>query len=1086
MGGFKISTNIERDANVSLDYILTKNADDVFERIIYHYGKGQHAFSVIGSYGTGKSTFLWALQKHLEGKRKFSKSVASEFKGIKSFQFSRIVGESCSFKEKFCEVFGLAKLAESSNKKILKEFAALLEDIQSQKGALVLLVDEFGKHLEFVAKRNPDELYFIQELAEFCNDNARNVLFITTLHQNFSSYAKGFSKAEKSEWDKVRGRFIDIAFDEPVEQLIFFASEKLKGHSVPKEFRKNFEKGVDCIIKNNLIGNSSIADIEKLERLYPLDPLAADIITKSLQKFGQNERSLFTFLDSPELAASIVANDIFDVSDCFDYLTQNLIGEIEDGERNPFKPQFKAASLALERAEFLFDDSYTHATAIIKTICLVNIFSPAIGILDSKSLSTYAEWFLEIERATSIIEKLVSKKIIKYSNHRAKYNFIEGTDVDIEQELINANKFVDSEFDLVSRLKVHFNFSLIPAKRIQFELGTPRFFGFNFYDEIPQNVEFPKGEIDGYINLIFTNKRIEAQLRKYANTQSAYHIFVLYKEIDEIHHALFQLDKINYLLNKYGDDKVAARILNEEKLFKLSDLKSLVEGALFSKDSRVKWIWNTSIDDKFGGGRNISSLTSLNRLLSDACEIAYAKTPKYLNEMVNREYLSSPILTARKALVRQMIASGDQVDLGFSSSLFPPEKTIYLSLLKNTGIHKNKGLNGFYGEPSEASFKPLWRISNEILMSSSEGRISIADFIDRLREGEFKLKQGFLDFWVSIFLIIKKEDYALYSDSGEYIPMLTSDVMDLVHKTPGRFLIKALSNSGVKLDYLAFYKELVGYNQSNIKGLQSSYITIYGNFLRFYRGLEEYSQKTNSISIQAQGVRKAIATAQDPESALFVEIPEALGFYGLEKGDKRISNFLQSLQNAIREIRGAYDILIDSIQLDICSSLDMKDELGFEQFKQRIIDRYSKLNRNLILNEKLKLFFTRLVSPLDVKRAYWESLSDVILGKKLDKINDEDIVVLVDRLKDMLSKLDDLAPLHELSNKNNGSSYYQMTIIDASGKGSFKKNILLDEKKRTKANELNKKIQSLLSSDSDLNKMVLLELLQNLIENNNE
>ena len=1086
MTGFKISTNIERDANVNLDYILTKNADDVFERIIYNYGRGQHAFSVIGSYGTGKSTFLWALQKHLEGKRMFSKSAASEFKGIKSFQFLRIVGESCSFKEKFCEVFGLAKLAESSNKKILKGFAALLDDIQSQKSALVLLVDEFGKHLEFVSKKNPDELYFIQELAEFCNDNERNVLFITTLHQNFSSYAKGLSKAEKSEWDKVRGRFIDIAFDEPVEQLIFFASEKLKDHSVPKKFRKNFEKGVDCILKNNLIGNSSIADIEKLERLYPLDPLAADIITKSLQKFGQNERSLFTFLDSLELAVSIESNDIFDVSDCFDYLTQNLIGEIEDGERNPFKPQFKAASLALERSEFLFEDSYKHAAAIIKTICLVNIFSPAIGILDSKSLTTYSQWFLEIEGATSIIDKLVNKKIIKYSNHRSKYNFIEGTDVDIEQELINANKFVDSDFDLVSRLKVHFNFALIPAKRVQFELGTPRFFGFNFYDEIPQKVEPPKGEIDGYINLIFTNKRIEAALRVYSNTQSPCQLFVLYKEIDDIHNALFQLDKINYLLNKYDDDKVAARILNEEKLIKLSDLKRLVEGALFSKDSKVKWIWNTSIDEKFEESRNISSLTSLNRLLSDACEIVYAKTPKYLNEMVNREYLSSPILTARKALIRQMIAFGDQVDLGFSSQLFPPEKTIYLSLLKNTGIHKNNGLHGVYGDPSEASFKPLWKVSNQILLSSSEGRISIADFIDRLREGDFKLKQGFLDFWISVFLIIKKEDYALYSDSGEYIPMLTSDVMDLVHKSPAKFFIKALSTSGVKSDYLAFYKELVGYNESNIKGLQSSYITIYGNFLRFYRGLEDYAQKTKSISIQAQGVRKAIANAQDPETALFSEIPEALGYYALEKGDKRISEFLQSLQNAIREIRSAYDILIDSLQRDICSSLDMKEELGFEQFKKGIIVRYSRLNRNLILNEQLKLFFTRLVSPLDVKKAYWESLSDVILGKKLDKINDEEVVVLVDRLKDVLSKLDDLAPLHDLSIENNGRSFYQMTILDASGNGSFKRNILLDEKKRTKANELNKKIQSLLSSDSDLNKMVLLELLQNLIGNKDE
>jgi hypothetical protein len=159
----------------------------------------------------------------------------------------------------------------------------------------------------------------------------------------------------------------------------------------------------------------------------------------------------------------------------------------------------------------------------------------------------------------------------------------------------------------------------------------------------------------------------------------------------------------------------------------------------------------------------------------------------------------------------------------------------------------------------------------------------------------------------------------------------------------------------------------------------------------------------------------------------------------------------------------------------------MKEEMGFEQFKAGVIGRYSGLNRNLILNEQLKLFFTRLVSPMDVKKAYWESLSDVILGKKLDKINDDEVVVLVDRIKDMLSKLDDLAPLHALTNYNSNSSYYQMTIVDASGKGSFKKNILLDEKKRIKANELNKKIQSLLSSDNDLNQMVLLEMLKNLI-----
>jgi hypothetical protein len=558
-------------------------------------------------------------------------------------------------------------------------------------------------------------------------------------------------------------------------------------------------------------------------------------------------------------------------------------------------------------------------------------------------------------------------------------------------------------------------------------------------------------------------------------------IFVLYKEIDEIHEALFQLDKINYLLKIYGDDKVAARILNEEKLYKLSDLKDLVEDALFSKESRVKWIWNSSIDERFDRSNHISSLTSLNRLLSDACEVSYSKTPKYLNEMVNREYLSTPIMTARKALIRQMISSGNQIDLGFSNSLFPPEKTIYLSLLKNTGIHQTNGFHSSYFPPTEKSFLPLWGATCKILKDSSNSKISIASFYTKLRTGDFKLKQGFLDFWISVFLIIKKEDYSLYSDSGEFIPMLTSDVLDLIHKNPLKFYLKALTTEGVNSDYLAFYKELVDYNESNISGLQSSYITIYGNFLRFYRGLEEYAQKTKNISIQAQGVRKAIANATDPETALFVDIPEALGFHGLEQGDVRIGEFLQSLQSAIREIRSAYDVLIDSIQNEIGAFLQLNEEINFEQFKEIVIQRYSKLNRNLILNEQLKLFYSRLVSPLDVKKAYWESLSDVILGKKLDKINDDEVLVLVDRLKDMLFKLDELLPLHELTTNSDSETIYQMIIIDSSGRGSFKKNILLDEKKRTKANELNKKIQSLLSSDIDLNKMVLIEMLQNLL-----
>ena len=481
MAEFKVSTNIVRDSALELDYIVTRNANEVFSRIIHNSSKGHRSFTIIGSYGTGKSTFLWAFEKHLTGSVKFDVTLGNKFKNIKKFDFVRVVGDSTSFKAKFCEVFGLSKFVEGSNQTILKEFDALYQDIAQKKTALVFLVDEFGKHLEYIAKNKPEEMYFIQELAEYCNDSQKNIFFITTLHQNFSVYSKGLNKAEKSEWDKVRGRLMDIAFDEPVEQLLFFAAQKLKTVSVPNKLKGKYHKTVEQILSSNLLGKTLASKEGMLEELYPLDPLAADILTKTLQRYGQNERSLFTFLESPEIIEAQVTERFFTVANCFDYLLKNLNSEIEDGEKNPFKPQWKAAIVALEKAEFIFDDDYIEASNIIKTICLVNIFSNASGKLDDAVLINYATVVLKGNNSKKVLSTLVDKKIIKFSKHRGKYNFLEGTDVDVEQELINAAKHIDGEIEIVSRLKSYFDFGIVPAKRVQFLRGTPRFFEFQFW-----------------------------------------------------------------------------------------------------------------------------------------------------------------------------------------------------------------------------------------------------------------------------------------------------------------------------------------------------------------------------------------------------------------------------------------------------------------------------------------------------------------------------------------------------------------------------------------------------------------------------
>lgn len=81
----------------------------------------------------------------------------------------------------------------------------------------------------------------MQTLAEFVNVPSRNVILITTLHQNFGTYAHKLSETQRNEWLKVKGRFKELVFVEPVEQLLFLAAKSLtKSKTIEDDAKENF------------------------------------------------------------------------------------------------------------------------------------------------------------------------------------------------------------------------------------------------------------------------------------------------------------------------------------------------------------------------------------------------------------------------------------------------------------------------------------------------------------------------------------------------------------------------------------------------------------------------------------------------------------------------------------------------------------------------------------------------------------------------------------------------------------------------------------------------------------------------------
>ncbi|MBK6883719.1 MAG: hypothetical protein IPH05_12380 [Flavobacteriales bacterium] len=192
-----LSINVLRDEGEDFGYIPTENAKCIAREILKSERTGTHAFQVIGSYGTGKSAFLLALTNTLLGKAKyFGYRTDKKLPAV-----INLVGEYGSLMDHLADHFEVKR-----DKKDFRQILDAIHQRYERHGRLFLIIDEFGKFLEYAAKHVPErEMYFFQQLAEFVNKPDRNITLVVALHQSMEAYAHGFSAAQRMEWRKVQG-----------------------------------------------------------------------------------------------------------------------------------------------------------------------------------------------------------------------------------------------------------------------------------------------------------------------------------------------------------------------------------------------------------------------------------------------------------------------------------------------------------------------------------------------------------------------------------------------------------------------------------------------------------------------------------------------------------------------------------------------------------------------------------------------------------------------------------------------------------------------------------------------------------------
>lgn len=1066
---YSTSVNIIRDANRELLYLPTPNALQLANQLGNDFKKGLRSFNVIGSYGTGKSSFLWAFEQSLGGKKPYFKL---NWLTEPTVSFINFVGEYKSITEVFANHFGVAG-NKYETQHILSEIFNRYHDLGSQNPLLVLVVDEFGKFLEYAAQHEPErELYFIQQLTEFVNNSDHNICLLTTVHQNFDAYAFSLNQTQRQEWSKVKGRFREITFNEPVEQLLYLASEHL--NSTPsKEEQSRIQKALQ-IAQLTKAFKTEQAFAEKIaSKLFPLDLLAANALTLSLQKYGQNERSLFSFLESTdhtglERFTVSASNPFYTVANVYDYLIFNFYSFL-NSKNNPDLMIWAGIRASLESVERLFDEKLGSYQKLVKTIGLLSFTTPKGAVIDKGFLVNYSQSCLGIDDAGSLIDDLERRKIIIYRKFNTRYILFEGTDLDIQLALNAASNEVSEINDVVTSLAKYLDLSPVMSKMYALRNGTPRMFEYRI-SESPLEIT-PMDETDGFINLIFNDQLPLKRVKEISANQEEAIIYGYYQNARKIKDQLFEIEKTNKVLVDNAEDTVAVRELESVLFHHKKLLNNYLTERTFSGE--VVWIFK-------GEEIQIKNERDFNKYLSQICMKVYRDTPSFRNELVNKHRLSSSIITAKKEYIKRLVENWHLPELGFDADRFPAEKTIYITLLKENGVQLYTESVNFSDEiASDSSFRPLWDKCIEFLEKSKKSKRRLSELLEELNLRPFKLKQGLIDFWIPTFLFLKRNDFALFSDEYGYVPVLTPDVFEMIGKVPHKYEIKAFDLEGVRLDLFNSYRGLMSLSQS-LRFDNQAFVETIKPLLVFYNKLPDYSKNTKRLNRETIAIREAIVKSKDPEKTFFEDFPIALGYSidSLQRSAESLAGYADRLQEAIRELRTSYDELVNRFEKVILVDC-IGEDIPFESYQLMLQKRFKNLKKHLLLSSQ-NTFIQRIDSDLDERKSWLNGVAQALVGRGFDKFKDEDEILLHDRFRQMILDLDSLTNLSsvEINTEQEEAVGLEFTSF---AEGIQKNLVRLPKNKLEKAAILESEIKRTLSKDKSLNIVVLTNILKGLL-----
>tara|TARA_R110000787_G_scaffold180697_4_gene292792 strand:+ start:4024 stop:7338 length:3315 start_codon:yes stop_codon:yes gene_type:complete len=932
----ELRPRFRRSVRIDTDYVSATAIDGfhcprsfgaALEFMAQHVGEtGQGAFTWTGPYGGGKSSLALAFAC-LAGAKKavrdqaidiFGEQTVTALKSALPYFPSRwdvipVVTEKRSLTAQLAEMLGLTDTKAVSSQAVLDALTK-----RSSERGLVLIMDELGRGLEAAAAGEGD-VHILQDIAELASRSEGRFLFIGILHQAFEEYAEKLGREARDSWAKIQGRFVDISISVSLDETIELIAEAIGTKRASTKLKPLAEA---CL--KELRSSRSETDAGRLAaslaKCGPLHPMTACLVGPlSRRRFGQNQRSVFSFLASSEqyglqdVLAAGGADRLYPVYRLWDYVRANLESAVL---ASPDSRRWAVASDAIERCAAR-GGSETEVR-LLKSIGMIELLKDRSGLISTPSTLKLALNEVNPKTIDSALRSLERATEIVFRKHANAYVLYSGSDFDVDAK-VEAALAAMGEPD-VSLIRSLADLQPLLAKRHHRETGAMRWFDIAIDaigDLASRDFGSSRDDVIGQIVLAIpargeTEKEAGKAIRDTLARATGRPLLIGFNpdstKLVDYSRELAALLSLEGRHPELRGDAVARREIEARS----GDLRRRIEEEIQSLFERSEWYSGT-------GTKRQLSKRALSETLSDIAEQTFPSTPRIHNELLNCSAPSSNAVSARTKLMKRMVQNASESDLGFGGKNYPAERGLYESLLKETGIHQSSSGEARFTPPDGDAFNlnALWKSADKLLEASDGGMVTAQALIDLWAAPPIGLKPGLGSVYFIAYSLSRHERIAIYGE-GVFQSRVSGLWVEFLARNPADVALRHVEMRGVSRDILQHLGSLLKLEN------RDEPLAVARAIVAQFDDLVPWTSKTQSLSPSTLQVRDILKRASDPNKLLFDDLP------ALVKPEKDGSfdpkKVARLVRDALAEMRAAYPTTLAELKALMLNELDVRAE----------------------------------------------------------------------------------------------------------------------------------------------------------------